>query len=85
VYQAIIFDLGETLVSYEGVPLDWSGNYHAAISEAMNGLGVSASSNQYEMACSVLSSYNTRINPREFEVAGVGSALLDRIGSMDFG
>lgn len=66
--QLVVFDLGETLVSYQGVPLNWSSNYIAAICSALEQLGIDPDDEQLSLATSILNFYNTRISPRLFEV-----------------
>ncbi|MFC3772505.1 HAD family hydrolase [Paenibacillus sp. GCM10012303] len=66
--KAIGFDLGETLICYPNVPLNWSTLYKDAISRVQTELGVSASSELQNQALEILSRYNTRENPRDFEV-----------------
>jgi len=65
---AIGFDLGDTLLTYAGVPLDWSGHYRTALQHAAEALSVTPSLREYEEAMSILWRYNTRRNPREAEV-----------------
>lgn len=66
--QLVVFDLGETLVSYQGVALNWSSNYYSAITLALNELGIETDDAQLEMAVEILDFYNTRTNSRCFEV-----------------
>ncbi len=66
--KLVAFDVGETLVSYNGVPLNWSESYRAAINTALENLGVEATSSDMELSISILNFYNTRVNPRTFEV-----------------
>jgi len=63
----VIFDLGETLVSYSGIALNWSKHYSAAISQALEGSGKSSTPHDMERAISMVASFNTRMNPRVFE------------------
>ena len=67
--KAIAFDLGDTLVEYEGVPLNWEAHYPEALGGLAAFLGVTADSDRLARACAVLRRYNTRINPREEEVS----------------
>ncbi len=66
--RLIVFDLGETLISYEGVPLNWSGNYQQAILNALEILGITSNDDLLTLATSILNFYNTRNSPRLFEV-----------------
>lgn len=67
--KAIAFDLGDTLVEYEGVPLSWEAHYPDALVNLATFLRITLSPEQIECACSVLRGYNTRLNPREKEVS----------------
>ena len=64
----VIFDLGETLISYEGIPLNWSNNYHHAINYALQIFDTIPDQSEIDDAISILNFYNSRINPRHFEV-----------------
>ena len=63
-----IFDVGETLVSYKGVALNWSEHYKSAIEQALKKLDVRSNEKQIGEAIEILSFYNTRTNKRSFEV-----------------
>lgn len=65
----VVFDLGETLVSYQGVPLNWSAHYSGAVSSALETLNLPSTDDQLSMAIAILDFYNTRTSPRLFEVA----------------
>lgn len=67
--KAIAFDLGDTLVEYEGVPLSWEAHYREALENLAESVGASPDDRQIDRACAVLRRYNTRINPREEEVS----------------
>lgn len=67
--KLVVFDLGETLVNYEGMSLNWSDNYIAAIQSALIDQGIRATKGQLELSVSILNFYNTRVNPRSFEVS----------------
>ena len=64
-----IFDIGETLVSYEGVALNWTEHYSPAILTALKELKSKDNKNGLELSLDVLSFYNTRKNPRKFEIS----------------
>jgi putative hydrolase of the HAD superfamily len=80
--EAVGFDLGETLVEYEGVPLDWQREYPAALAAVAAVWGGSLSPAQVEAGSAVLRRYNTRLAPRRHEVASgaVFAELLDALG-----
>lgn len=66
--RAIAFDLGDTLVEYEGLPLSWVAHYPEALLRLGLFLGIHPTTSQIEAASGVLGKYNTRIRPREVEV-----------------
>lgn len=67
-FKAVIFDIGQTLVEYNK-PLNWSSLYRPALEYVADQCKYKLSERQYEMAIEVLSKYNTRINPRDYEVS----------------
>lgn len=76
--KAIAFDLGDTLVEYEGLPLSWVEHYPEALGQLAAFWGVTADSKQISHACDVLRKYNTRLNPRivEYPFAVIMEELL---------
>ncbi len=77
-----IFDLGETLINYQGLALDWSEHYEPALRQVFEGFGIPIDENKLDIASSILRKYNTRINPRNEEVTAeeIFSAILEQIG-----
>lgn len=69
--EAVGFDLGETLIYYEEVPLSWKGLYREALSRVVRQLGLASNDELLDGAEEVLARYNTRIYPREHEVADI--------------
>lgn len=67
--KAIAFDLGDTLVEYEGLPLSWEQHYPEALAQLAAFFGTPPSEADLAHGCAVLRRYNTRLNPREHEVA----------------
>ena len=67
-YQAVIFDIGGTLVEYNK-PLNWSKWYRPALEKAAMDCRYQLSEEDYQHASAVLTKYNTRINPRKYEVS----------------
>ena len=65
----IAFDLGDTLVEYEGLPLSWETHYPAALTELARSLALAPTPIQIEAACTALRSHNTRLYPREKEIS----------------
>jgi putative hydrolase of the HAD superfamily len=66
--KALAFDLGDTLVEYEGLPLSWETHYPDALTCLAKFVGTNPSPAMIDSAISALRPYNTRINPRELEV-----------------
>lgn len=66
-FKAIVFDIGQTLVEYNK-PLNWSKLYKSAFESIADKCGYSFSDHHYQCAIEVLTKYNTRINPRDYEV-----------------
>ena len=67
--NVVAFDLGDTLVEYEGVPLSWEAHYPEALANLASFLRITPEAHQVEAVCAVLRRYNTRIHPRETEVS----------------
>ena len=65
----VVFDLGETLVSYDGIPLNWSEHYIDAINDFLVKNSICVTTPDLELAVSILDFYNTRTHQRTFEVA----------------
>jgi putative hydrolase of the HAD superfamily len=66
--RAAAFDLGDTLVEYEGVPLSWEDHYPEALGLLANYLGRPLTPTQIDHASSALRRHNTRVHPREKEI-----------------
>jgi putative hydrolase of the HAD superfamily len=58
--KAVAFDLGDTLVEYEGMPLSWEEHYPAALAQLAAFLGTTVHAPTIEAGCAVLRRYNTR-------------------------
>lgn len=67
-FQAVVFDIGETLVGYDK-PLSWSGLYRPALEYIAEECKFNFTESDYQCAIEILTKYNTRINPREYEVS----------------
>jgi len=67
-FEAVGFDLGETLIEYEGVALDWQREYPGALASMASLWGDCLNSTQIEAGSAVLRRYNTRLTPRTQEV-----------------
>jgi len=81
-FEGVGFDLGETLVEYEGVPLDWQREYPRALAAVALLWGGSLTAAQVEAGSAVLRRYNTRFAPRrrEVESATVFGEVLAALG-----
>lgn len=69
-FQAVVFDIGQTLVDYRK-PLNWSKLYRPAFAQIAEKYNYNFSEEQYQLAGNILAKYNTRINPRDYEVTSV--------------
>jgi putative hydrolase of the HAD superfamily len=67
-FAGVGFDLGETLIEYEGVPLNWESKYPLALAAVAALWGGRLSPGQVASGSAVLRSYNTRLAPRRHEV-----------------
>jgi putative hydrolase of the HAD superfamily len=67
--KLIAFDLGETLINYKGLSLDWSSHYEKALRYACDNLSIVCNDSMISNASLILLKYNTRINPRSEEVS----------------
>ncbi len=65
---AAAFDLGDTLIEYEGVPLSWEAHYPDALAILASSFGRTISDHQIAAGSAVLRRYNTRLAPRIKEV-----------------
>ena len=66
--QAVIFDIGSTLVHYKN-PLNWQNLYKPALEFVSEKCALNLSEKNYQDAICILSEYNTRLVPREEEVS----------------
>jgi putative hydrolase of the HAD superfamily len=81
IMKAVAFDLGDTLVEYEGFPPSWEAHYDSAIRSLAGFIGVTVSGDQISAANEVLRRYNTRLHPRIKEVE-FGTILSDLLRAM---
>ncbi len=75
--KALAFDLGDTLVEYEGLPPSWVDHYPDALAALGRSIGLPLSAKQTESCVAILNTYNTRLTPREVEVGF--SEILQKI------
>jgi len=67
--KLVVFDLGETLIFYKGLALNWSEHYCCALEKSFQELSFKTDSEKIKQASSILSKYNTRNNPRTEEIS----------------
>ncbi len=79
-YKTVVFDIGRTLIGYNK-PLNWSSLYRPALEHIAIKCRLNLDEEDYQRAISVLTKYNTRINPREYEVSStqIFSEILNSI------
>jgi putative hydrolase of the HAD superfamily len=64
---AVIFDLGGTLINYEGLALCWGDYYKDAFESLKEKLKIDLSEKIIEESIQILKKYNSRLYPREIE------------------
>jgi len=77
--EAVGFDLGETLIGYDGVGLDWRAHYSTALTRAAEACGMHLSNQDLVQAERILLRYNTREHPRveEFSAERIFGEILE--------
>lgn len=66
---AVCFDIGGTL-TINSIGLNWSATYNSALTQAFNLTNIKGPHQKFiEIGKAVLTKYNTRVNPRLFEVS----------------
>jgi len=78
--KLVIFDLGETLVFYEGLGLSWKEHYQSALEKAFKKIDYQITLNELEYCKEILIFYNTREQHRIFEVKE--SEVLQRVAEV---
>ncbi|AHV98786.1 HAD family hydrolase [Paenibacillus sabinae] len=66
--KAIGFDLGDTLIFYRNVQASWTDLYEKALTKLLQDMGMDHNGELIEAAAQILKKFNTRINPRDYEV-----------------
>lgn len=66
--RGIGFDLGDTLIQYKDVPLNWQCFYQEALGHVLRACHVAFDETYIEKGKEILNRYNTRTNPREIEI-----------------
>lgn len=67
--KVIVFDIGGTLMEYDGMPLSWLDYYKTAFEYVRSELGLGITDDDINRSYEVMKSYNPRINPREQDVS----------------
>ena len=67
-YKGIVFDLGGTLMEYEGMPLDWSSYYPKGIKSIVASQVLTVTQVEIIRAAEILRYYNPRYSRREIEI-----------------
>lgn len=75
-YKAVVFDIGQTLIQYNK-PLNWSSLYKPALEYMAEECNYFISDDQVKQIIAILTKYNTRVNPREYEVSS--DVIFDEI------
>ena len=70
-YKVIVFDLGGTLMEYEGMPLNWSDYYYQGFKKINEYFGLGLPDADIDKAAEILKSYNPRNKYREYEIMPV--------------
>ena len=68
-FKAIVFDMGGTLMEYEGMPMNWSGYYRSDFEKIAELDGLKIPDEEIERACEVMRSFNPRLSGRLVEIA----------------
>jgi len=69
-FRAVVFDIGQTLVDYK-IPMNWSKLYRPAMEQIAQKYHYTFSEEHYQNAGNILSKFNTRIHPRDYEVSSL--------------
>lgn len=65
--KIIVFDLGGTLMEYQGMPLNWSDYYEKGFRRIAEQFSVAVTAEQLDQSSAVMRAWNPRIRPREEE------------------
>lgn len=66
--KVIVFDLGGTLMEYEGMPLSWLPYYPQGFAAVDKALSLGLSQEEIGRSVQILKGYNPRYTPREVEI-----------------
>lgn len=67
--KCIIFDMGGTLMQYEGMPFTWDSFYYLGFKKIAKSLSQNISNNDIQQSVNIMKSYNPRYNYRENELS----------------
>ena len=79
-HKVAVFDLGGTLMEYEGMPLDWSEFYYDGFREVSKAIGLNIPEEKIKRSAEIMRSFNPRLTGREVEIAPeviFGEAIAD--------
>jgi putative hydrolase of the HAD superfamily len=65
--KAVAFDFGNTLLK-SSFPLSWQDSYRDVITDVLHGIGAEVTPDRIKSGEETLLRYNTRVNPRDYEV-----------------
>lgn len=68
-HKVAVFDLGGTLMEYEGMPLDWSEFYYDGFREVSEANGLKTPDEKIKRSAEIMRSFNPRLTGREVEIA----------------
>ena len=67
--SVIVFDLGGTLMEYEGMPLSWLSYYPVGFAAVNAAFSLGLTEDEISRSVQVLKEYNPRYSPREVEIS----------------
>lgn len=67
--KVIVFDLGGTLMEFEGMPLSWLPYYPQGFAAVDQALSLGLSQEEIDGSVQILKEYNPRYTPREEEIS----------------
>lgn len=79
-HKVAVFDLGGTLMEYEGMPLDWSEFYYDGFREVSKANRLNIPEEKIKRSAEIMRSFNPRLTGREVEIAPeviFGEAIAD--------
>lgn len=68
VNKMILFDIGGTLMEFDGMPLNWSEYYPLGFKRLANSFGYNISDEEISRSAKILRSYNPRLYERQKEI-----------------